>query len=331
MRPSRRIVVLSTLALAVPWFAANAQDAGKTRRIGYVVYGTIGQRMHLEQSFIDGMRDQGYVEGKNLVIERIYAETNSGRLRDGAKALAALKLDAIVTTCSPSTKAVKEATAGSGTPILMAVVPDPIGQGLVQSLARPGGNISGRASQGEDTLSKMLEFLTTALPNSDRIAVLYNTMNAVHPKYWPALQHVTKPRGIELVRFDIASASDFPAAFEKMERERFRALLVLGDDPTSFTARAQVAALAQKFRIPAIYSVSEFVEQGGLMSYGENYRSSVRSTASHVGKVLAGARPADLPVEQPTTFEFVVNLKTAKALGLSIPAEILLRADRVIE
>lgn len=316
-------------AISIP--IAMAQELAKPKRIGYVVYGSSEVRSHLERAFLEGMRDQGYVEGKNLVVERIYAESDSGRLREGAGALAALKLDAIVTTCSPSTKAAKEAVLLSGTPVLMSVVSDPVGQGLIKSLSRPGGNVSGRASQGEEVLPKMLELLTAASPNAGRVAVLYNTRNSVHPNLWSALLESARSRGVELVRIDVSGPAELPAAFERMAKERFRALLVLGDDPMTFTRRPQVVALAQKSGIPAIFGVSEFVEQGGLMSYGENYSSSYRSTASHVSKVLAGSRPADLPVERPTKFELVINLTTAKALGLKFPQSILVRADRVIE
>jgi putative ABC transport system substrate-binding protein len=316
-------------ALSIPM--TRAQDATASKRIGYVVYGAHDQRGHLEKAFLDGMRDQGYVEGRNLVIERVYAESDTGRLRKGAGALAALKLDAIVTTCTPSTKATKEATSAAGTPVLMAVVSDPVGQGLVSSLSHPGGHVSGRASQGEEVLPKMLEMLTAVVPGPGRVAVLYNTLNPVHPHLWTKLRDLGAARGVELARIDIAASSELPAAFERMARERVRGVLVLSDDPLTFTRRADVAELARKLRVPAIYGASEFVENGGLMSYGENYADSYRSTAAYVGKVLAGARPGDLPIERPTRFELVVNNKTARELGLAIPQSVLLRADRVIE
>ncbi len=316
-------------AISIP--VATAQELTKPKRIGYVVYGSSGVRSHLERAFLEGMRDKGYVEGKNLVIERIYAESDSGRLREGAGALAALKLDAIVTTCSPSTKAVKDATLLSGTPVLMSAVSDPVGQGLIKSLSRPGGNVSGRASQGEEVIPKMLELLTAASPNAGRVAVLYNTQNPVHPNLWSALQDSARLPGVKLVRIDVSGPAEIPTAFERMAKERLRALLVLGDDPMTFTRREHVVALAQKGGISTIFGVSEFVEQGGLMSYGENQASSYRSTASHVSKVLAGSRPAELPVERPTKFELVINLNTANALGVKFPQSILVRADRVIE
>ena len=331
MRTMLHLMMSMILAVAVSIPVAVAQETGKPKRIGYVVYGTSSQRGHLERAFLEGMRDQGYSEGKNLIVERIYAESDTGRLSKGAGDLAALKLDAIVTTCTPSTKATKDATALTGTPVLMAVVSDPVGQGLIASLSRPGGNVSGRASQGGEVLPKMLEFLKAVSPNAGSVAVLYNTKNPIHPHLWAALRDLGGPLGIKFVRIDVSSGGELPAAFERIAQERLRALLVLPDDPLTFTRRVEVVGLAQKFGIPTIYGVSEFVEQGGLMSYGENYASSYRSTATHVGKVLSGARPADLPVEQPTKFELVVNVQSAKALGLTIPQSLLLRADRIIE
>ena len=177
----------------------------------------------------------------------------------------------------------------------------------------------------------MLELLTTVSPNAGSVAVLYNTKNPVHPHLWTVLRDLGSSHGVKLVRMDVSGAGELPAVFERMARKRMRALLVLPDDPMTFTRRVAVAELAQKYRIPAIYGVSEFVEQGGLMSYGENYASSYRSTAAHVSRVLSGVRPADLPVEQPTKFEFVVNVRTAKELGLTIPQSVLLRADRTID
>ena len=326
-----RLLVGMILAIGVSIPLAVAQETGKPKRVGYVVYGASGQRGHLEQAFLEGMRDQGYVEGKNLIVERLYAESDSGRLRQGAGVLAALKLNAIVTTCTPSTKAIKDATAVTGTPVLMAAVSDPVRQGLIASLPRPGGNVSGRASQGEEVLPKMLELLTTVLPNAGSVGVLYNTNNPVHPHLWTALRDLGSSRGVKFVRIDVSGRGDLPAAFERMAGQRVRALLVLSDDPMTFTRRTEVAGLAQKYRIAAIYGVSEFVEQGGLMSYGENYASSYRGVAAYVSRVLSGARPADLPVEQPTKFELVVNVRSAKALGLTFPQSLLLRADRVIE
>lgn len=310
---------------------ASTQAPEQTKRVGYVVYGPSGVRGHLLQAFLDGMREQGYVEGRNLVIERSYAEGSAERLREGANALAALKLDAIVTTCSPSTSAVKQATAGSGTPVVMAVVTDPVGQGLVTSLARPGGNITGRSSQVEDTLPKMFDLFSAVLPKGASIGVLYNVNNPAHPLLWERAQPAGRALDLKLVRIDVAGSKDFPAAFDNLVQQRLAAMLVLPDDGMTMNARARLVELAARQRVPAFYGVREFVDQGGLMSYGENYASSYRASAVYVAKVLAGAKPAELPVEQPTRFEFVVNLGAARALGLTIPSSLLLRADDVVQ
>ena len=331
MRYAIRILLLSLAALWVSVPPALAQSPEKIKRVGFIVYGASGPRGHLEQAFLDGMREQGYVEGRNLVVERVYAEGNAERLREGASALAARNLDAIVSTCSPSTDAVKQATSTSGTPIVMAVVSDPVRQGLIASLARPGGSITGRASQAEATVSKMLELFSAVLPKAASVAVLLNTRNPVHPLLWDELLQAGKALDRKLVRVDVAGPKDFPAAFETIARERLGGLLVLPDDNMTLNTRVQLVALAVKDRLPTVYGVREFVVQGGLMSYGENLASSHRSTAAHVAKVLAGAKPADLPVEQPTRFEFVVNVGAANALGVTIPPSVLVRADEVIQ
>ena len=225
---------------------ASAQADQSPKRVGFVVYGPSAPRDHLLNAFLDGMREQGYVEGKNLVIERRFAEGSLDRLIEGAGELSALKLDAIVTTCSPSTLAVKTATSGSGTPIVMAVVTDPVGQGLVASLARPGGNVTGRSSQVEDTLPKMLGLFAEVLPKDARVAVLHNTNNPVHPRLWHELERAGRSLDLNLVRVDVTGRKDFPAAFETIGRERLGALLVLPDDAMFMNARAVLVEQATR-------------------------------------------------------------------------------------
>lgn len=331
MRHAIQVFMLSAAALSLTLSPALAQAPDKPKRVGFVLYGASGPRGHLEQAFLDGMRERGYIEGKNLVIERRFAEGNLDRLRQGASELAALKLDAIVATCSPSTNAVKQATATSGTPIVMASVSDPVRQGLIASLARPGGNITGRSSQADETLPKMLELFSAVLPKAARVAVLHNTGNPVHSRLWHELLQAGKGLDMTLVRVDVAGSKDFPAAFGTIARERLAALFVLPDDNMTMNTRARLVELATAHRIPTMYGPREFVEQGGLMSYGENYALSYRRTSGYVDKILAGAKPADLPVEQPTQFELVVNLKTARALGVTIPQSLLVRADQLIQ
>ena len=298
--------------------------------MGYLVWSSYGPRGNLEQSLLDGMRDEGYVEGKNLVIERRYVDGGIDQVRVAARELAALNPDAIVSTCSDSTAAAKEATAPSGIPVVMAFVSDPVGQGLIASYQRPGGNITGLSSQAEDTLPKMLQYLSEVVPAGTRVAVLYHTSNPVHPRLWQRLNQAGKERGPNLVRIDISGKADFAAAFDTIGRERLGGLLVLPDDNMTYNARVQLIELVKKQRIPTIFGAREFVDIGGLMSYGPDLASSYRHTAAYVDKVLTGTKPANLPVEQPTHFEFVVNLAAAKALGVTIPQNMLLLADDVV-
>jgi putative ABC transport system substrate-binding protein len=323
------VLFVAAFSMSLPGVLAEAPT--KTKHLGYLVWSSYGSRGDLEQSLLDGMRDEGYVEGKNLVIERRYVDGGSfDQIRAAARELAALKPDALVSTCSPSTAAAKEATSTSGIPVVMAFVSDPVGQGLIASYKRPGGNITGLSSQAEDTLPKMLQYLSEVVPAGTRVAVLHNTNNPVHPHLWRRLDQVGKDRGASLVRIDVSGRADFAAAFDTISRERLGALLVLPDDNMTYNARMLLIALVQRQRIPAIFGAREFVDIGGLMSYGPDLASSYRHTAVYVNKVLTGAKPANLPVEQPTHFEFVVNLAAAKALGVTIPQDLLLRADNIV-
>jgi len=329
---NRRDTLVALLALgaaAGPLAARAQQSKDKTAHIGILVNGSIAQRGHLEQALLDGLRDQGYVEGRNLVIERRYADGRRERVPEFARELAAMKLDAVVTTCTPSTRAARQATVS--TPIVMAAVADPVGQRLIASLARPGANITGLSSQAEDILPKMMELFSSVLPNPATVAVFVQGTSNVHPRMWQQLGPIAQALKLKLVKIEVAKAADLPAAFDMALREKADALLFLPDEPLFLTRRATIVELAAKHRLPAFYGAREFVDDGGLMSYGENLRTAYRRAASYVGNLARGAKPADLPVEQPTKFELVVNLKTAKALGLTIPQSILVRADQVIQ
>jgi putative ABC transport system substrate-binding protein len=293
---------------------------------------------------IEGLRVRGYVEGKNLVIERRYSHEMSshgmsddrmgdhgvtGQLPRFARELADMKLDAIVTTCAPSTHALKNAT--SSTPIIMASVSDPVGQGLVTSLAKPGRNITGLSSQADELLPKRLQLLASLLPPDTLVAVLANSRNAVHPPMWQKLKGAARKLNLRLVLVKTDDGAGLSAAFDAAIRARAKALFVLPDDPMAFNVRDRIVAFAAKHRMPDMYWASEFVEAGGLLSYGANLRDSYLAATAYIDKVVNGTRPATLPVAQPTRFELVVNQKTAKSLGLAIPQSVLLRADRVIE
>ena len=328
---NRRDTILALLALGAaggPLAAEAQQSKDKTVHIGILVTGSYAQRGHLEQALLEGLREQGYVEGRNLVIERRYANGRWGRTPEFARELAAMKLDAVVTTCTPSTRAAKRATAS--TPIIMAAVADPVGQRLIASLARPGANITGLSSQAEDILPKMMELFSDVLPKPATIAVFLQGRSDVHPRMWQRLGPIAQALDLKLVKIDVANLADVPAAFDVALREKANALFVLPDEPMFPNGRGSIVELAARHRLPAFYGVREFVDAGGLMSYGENLRTAYRKAASYVDSVARGANAGDLPVEQPTKFEIVINQKTAKALGITIPRSLLARADHVV-
>lgn len=321
------LVVLATAAVPLGLQAQPAKE--KTARIGILVTGSAAQRSHLEQALMDGLREQGYVEGTNLVVERRYADGHRERMPEFARELAGKKLDAVIATCTPSTRAVRQAT--SSTPIVMAAVADPVGQRLIASLAKPGGNITGLSSQTEDILPKMMEIFSGILPRQATVAVFLQGGSEVHPRMWEQLIPIAQALKLNPVKIVVASPEDLPAAFDRALQAKAEALLLLPDEPMFLNWRARVVELAARHRLPAFYGAREFVDDGGLISYGENLRNAHRSAAIYVANLVRGAQPSSLPVQQPTRFELVVNLKTAKALGLKVPQSILLRADQVIE
>ena len=322
------LTAATALLVAAP-HAAIAQAQEKSAHVGILVGSTVAQRGHLEQALLQGLREQGYVEGKNLIVERRYADGDGTRLPEFADQLAAMKLDAIITTCTPSTRAASKAT--SSTPIVMAAVADPVGQHLIASLPHPGGNITGLSSQADELLPKRLEQLSSVLPRSTVIAVLFNSGNRAHASMWPTLESAAQQLKLKIVRVAAGSPSEIGPAIDLAAREHAGALFVLPDDPMLFNWRDSIVERAARYRMPDFYWASEFVEAGGLMSYGENLRASYRTAASYIDKVKRGAKPGDLAVAQPTRFELAINQKTARTLGLSIPQELLLRADEVIQ
>lgn len=330
---NRRDTLLALAVLgAAPIFAKAQQLNHKTLRIGVLSSGTIEMRGHLEQSLLEGLRERGYVEGMNLVIERRYGGATwlerSGEL---AGQLAAMNLDAVVTTCTPATAVAKQAMPA--TSIVMLATSDPVGYGLITSLARPGANITGMSSQGEELLPKMLEYFSSILPPSTTVGLLGNSRNPVHGRMWKTLGESAQLRNlnIKLMRLEVSRPADFPGVFDAAGRDGAGALFVLPDDPLMLNQRTAIVRLAAKHRMPDFYWAREFVDEGGLMSYGENLRQSYRSATRYIVNLAAGIKPGDLPVEQPTRFELVINRKTASTLGLTIPQLLLLRADEVIQ
>ena len=317
----RRHFLLTSLAsaLAAP-LAARAQRAGKVYRIG--VLGTVFEP--LRQS----LREAGFSEGLNLAIEWRDAEGKAERFDDLAAELVRLSVDVIVATVPAAALAAKRSTASI--PIVMVNTPDPVQLGLVASLGRPGGNVTGTTTLSADLSNKQLELLREAVPRASRIAVLWNPSNPWHPLALKGAEAAARTLAVQLQIVEARSPEQLDNAFAAMSRERAGAVLVLAD-PMTFFHRKRLADLAAKRRLPAMYGVRGYVEAGGLVSYWANQEDLYRRTGIYVARILKGAKPGDLPIEQPTRFELVINLKTAKALGLTIPPSLLARADEVIQ
>jgi putative ABC transport system substrate-binding protein len=326
----RTFMAMLTGGIVVAPLAAEAQQAAKIARIGYLT-SSLGVNPHLPEAFRQGLRDLGYVEGRNLVIEYRDAEGKADRLPALAAELVALKVDVIVVPNTPATLAAKQATRI--VPIVFAGVVDPVTSGLVTSLARPGGNVTGLSFLAPELVGKCLEQLTQAVPGVSRIAVLWQPGGLGERTEKDMLKEVVVAARVLGVRLQVVEArgpEDFDRAFSEMTRARAGALTVLGS--TMFLiGRRRLVDLAAKNRLPTVFSLREFVDAGGLMAYGPDLADLFRRAATYVDKILKGAKPADLPVEQPTKFELAINLKTAKALGLTIPQSVLGRADEIIQ
>jgi ABC-type uncharacterized transport system substrate-binding protein len=317
--------------LAAP-LADQAQQAGKVARIGLVSTDVIGNR-HLIEAFRQGLRDLGYVEGRNLMIEYRSAEGKLDRFPALAIGLVALKVDVIVATNTQAALAARQATATI--PIVFAGPADPVSSGLVTSLSRPGGNLTGLSSiPAPQLVGKPLELLTQAVPGRTRFAALWHRDYPEHTQQdiLGAVEAAARALGVHRLQFVEAHGGpeNFPRAFAEMIAARAEALTVL-TSVLFISERRRLVDLAAKHRLPAVYVVRDFVDDGGLMSYGPLWIDLFRRAAIYVDKILKGMSPSELPVEQPTKFEFVINLKTAKALGLTLPPSLLARADQVIE
>ncbi|HXV83181.1 MAG TPA: ABC transporter substrate-binding protein [Candidatus Binatia bacterium] len=322
---TRAVALALCAVLSALSFHAEAQQPEKVHRIGYLG-GTSTSTSGRIEAFRQGLRELGYVEGKNI-IEWRHAEANPGRQRALAAELVRLKVDVIVTPGATDTRTAKEATATI--PIVMAQDPDPVGSGFVTSLARPGGNITGLSSLRADLSGKRLELLKEILPKLSRAAVLGTSINPPNLEFLRETEVAAQAFGVQLQYLDILDPKDIETAFRAANKARTDVVLVLGGR-VLYSHRIQIAKLAVKSQLPSIYQVAEFVEAGGLMSYGTSINELFRRAATYVDKILKGAKPADLPVEQPTKFELVINLKTAKQIGVAIPPNVLARADRVI-
>jgi len=324
---------IGTLAgglLAAP-FAAEAQQAAKVARIGYLTGANPAANPHQHEAFRQGLRDLGYVEGRNLVIEYRSAEGKVERLPALAAELVALKVDVIVAPSTPAALAAKQ--AARTLPIVFAVAADPVASGLVTSLARPGGNVTGSSILAPELVGKDLELLKQAVPGLSRVAVLWHPGvlgDRAEGDLLKGAEVAARALGVRPQFVEARGPADFDKAFSDMTRANAGALTVL-PSVTFSNERRRLVELAAKNRLPAVYREREYVDAGGLMSYGPNVADLLRRAATYVDKILKGAKPGDLPIEQPTKFELVINLKTAKALGLTIPQSVLGRADEVIQ
>ena len=327
LRTAALIVALALGVLSAP-LPADGQQPGKVPRIGYLSATSPTVATNVLNAFRQGLRDLGYVEGENIAIEYRWAEGKLERLPALAAELVRLKVDLILAWTTAPALAAKDATRTI--PIVIGYVADPVERGLIASLARPGGNVTGLSWGGIELSGKQLELLKDAVPKLSRVAILINPASQFHKAVVKEIETAGRALGVKLQPLEVRAPDEFDSAFKAMTRERAGALLVPGDS-MFLLHRTRLAELAAKSRLPAMHGLREHVEAGGLMSYAPSLSDTSRRGATFVDKILKGAKPADLPVEQPTRFELVINLKTAKALGLTIPPSVLIRADHVIQ
>ena len=318
--------LVGSLGLGCLPVKANAQQPASPRHIGVLLV-LFTQESKEAQAFRQGLHDAGYAEGRDVVIEWRSANGDYARVPELVADLVQRKVDVIVVDTTVATQALKRAT--STIPIVMTVVADPVGSGLVASLARPGGNVTGVSLMFTDISAKRLQLLKEAVPQATRVVVLWNPATPWHPKVVEDLKAVSPSLAMQLTFVSVQRPEEIGPAFSTIDRAHFQALYVI-DAPLFFIHRMTLAKLASRARLPAMYGLRQHVEDGGLMFYGTNTGDLYRRSAGYVAKILKGAKPGDLPIEQPTKFELVVNLKTAKALGITIPESIRLQADEVI-
>ena len=322
------IVTLTVTVVAAPP-AASAQSGAKIPKIGILQVGTAAGGGRLSAAFKQEMRELGYVEGQGVRFEQRFGEGKRERLSEAARELVRLKVDIVVTSTDEGVAAVKQET--QTIPIVMASSTDPVGTGFVVSLARPGRNITGSSSMSPELNGKRLELLKQLVPDLSRVAILWNPDIRGAVLDYKETEGAARALRLQLQSVEVTRADDLDRAFTAMTAERAQALVVPAGNSLAFTNRHEIASLAQKNRLPALYGVREYADAGGLIAYGPNAADLWRRAAIYVDKILKGAKPGDLPVEQPTKFELSINVKTAKAMGLTIPLSLAQRADRIIE
>ncbi len=323
----RRLLGTLGLSLLAAPFPARAQPGAKVPQIGLLWFGPRSAESSSLEAFTAGLRELGYVEGQNVVLESRFAEGSPERLVAAATELARIGVDVIVTYGDAGVRAAKQATAT--VPIVVALTGDLVEAGHAASLARPGGNVTGQVDTSPELSAKRVELLRDAVPAISRVAVLWNPSNRVKVLDYRMTQVGAQTLGVPLQSLEVRHVDDIGPAIASAVRERAGALLVLSDALTN-AHRVRIVELANRNRLPTMYFSREWVDAGGLMAYGPSWRSMYRRAATYVDKILRGAKPGDLPIEQPTTFELIINLKTARALGLTIPPSVLARANEVI-
>jgi putative ABC transport system substrate-binding protein len=330
MRRGLTLAVALALALLACRPAVEAQQLGKVGRVGFLYFGSrqTGLGPDRYAAFLDGMRALGYIEGKTVIVEARFAESKPERLSSLAEELLRLKVDVIVATGSPVYRVLQRMTGVP--PVVITVTNDPVLEGLAASLARPGGNFTGLTDTAADLTLKQLELLKSILPKLSRVGVLSNPTNTSHPRQAKQLILTSQTIGVQIALGEASSVAQIEPAFASLARERVDAVVLFGD--TFFSQQLQqIAGGALKHRLPSVYITQEYAEAGGLMSYGAPILENFRRAATFVDKILKGAKPTDLPFEQPTRYVLAINTKTARALGLAIPQSVLSRADRVVQ
>jgi putative ABC transport system substrate-binding protein len=321
----RREFVSLLVSAAASWpLTAHAQQPGKMWRIGLITH-SYGKFL---DGLFEGLREFGYVEGQNIIVERRYAEGKAERFQEFAEEMVRLKADIIIVITTPAALAAKNAT--TTIPIVFPTAIDPVGTGVITSLRHPGGNVTGGAILFAELSGKRLELLKEVVPGLSRTAVVWNAANPANALAWRETQGAARALGVVLQSHDVKDPKDFEGAFAIMAQERPDALLVL-EDALTLEYRKEIADFATQKRLGSMFGMREGVDAGGLMSYGASLTEMIRRGATYVDKILKGAKPGDLPVEQATKFELIINLKTARALGLTIPPTLLATADEVIE
>jgi putative tryptophan/tyrosine transport system substrate-binding protein len=324
-----KILAYALLIFILGTHVAEAQQPKKITKIGALFPSNPSAAAHLLEAFRQGMRELGYVEGKTVVLELRYGESRAERISELARELVGLKVDVIVTATDVAIAAVKRET--QTIPIVMANSTDPVGTGFVASLARPGGNVTGNSRMSPELSGKRLELLREVVLGLSRVAFLWNPDVRGAVLDYNQTEGAARSLGLQLQSVEVARAEDFDRAFSAVTKERAQAFIMPPGNPVAFPNRGRIASFAQKNRLPSMYGQEEYVDAGGLMSYGPNNTDLLRRAATYVDKILKGTKPGDLPVEQPMKFEFVINLNTAKQIGLTIPPNVLARATKVIK